>query len=105
MEVEIRFHGRWKYRDSRGPLSYAVRRGNQTLVEDGPTGGNPSEWQLICEDVEANFQDADQVPRLYRRDMARCIPWSTLWKGAGEQTSRTDLLAEMGSSDFRPTFQ
>jgi hypothetical protein len=105
MEVDIRFHGRWKYRDSRGPLSYAVRRGNQTLVEDGPTGGNPSEWQLVCEDVEANFPDADKVPRLYRRDMARCTPWSTLWNGAGEQTSRTELLAKMGKSDFQPTFR
>jgi len=105
MEVEIEFRGRWIYRSSRGPLSYDVRRGNVTVVEDGPTGGDPSEWPPVYEDVQANFPDSEKVPRLYRRDMARCIPWSNLWKGAGEKTSRTDLLAEMGKSDFQPTFR
>lgn len=105
MEVDLRFHGRWKYRESRGPLSYAVRRGNQTLVEEGPTGGDPSEWRPVCEDVKANFPDADKVPRVYRRDMARCAPWSDLWQGAGEETSRTELLASMSESDFRPAFR
>lgn len=105
MEVDIRFHGRWMDRQTRGPLSYAVRQGNQTLAKEGPTGGNPSGWQLVCEDVEANFPDAEKVPRLYRQDMARCVPWSTLWNGAGEQTSRTELLASMSESDFRPSFR
>lgn len=105
MEVELKFHGRWMYRDSRGPLSYAVRRGNQTLVEEGPTGGDPSEWKPVCEDVEANFPDKDKVPRLYRQEMARCVLWSSLWQGAGEETSRTELLASMSESDFRPPFR
>lgn len=105
MEVDIRFHGHWMDRQTRGPLSYAVRQGNQTLAEEGPTGGNPSEWQLVCEDVEANFPDAEKVPRLYRRDMARCTSWTNLWNGAGEQTSRTELLASMSESDFRPSFR
>ncbi|MGB3561658.1 MAG: hypothetical protein WBH85_19235 [Thermoanaerobaculia bacterium] len=105
MEVEIKFQGHWIYRASRGPLTFAVRRGFQTVVADGPTGGDPSQWQPVCEDVEANFAEADKVPRLYRRDMARCTPWSTLWNGAGEQMSRTELLAEMGKSDFQPTFR
>lgn len=105
MEVDLRFHGHWVYRGSRGPLTYAIRQGNRTLDEEGPTGGDPSEWQLVCEDVEANFPEDGKVPRLYRWEMARCTPWSDLWDGTGEQTSRTELLAEMRKSDFQPTFR
>ena len=105
LEVDIRFHGRWMDRESRGPLSYTVRKGNRTLAEGGPMGGNPADWQLVCEDVKANFPEADNIPRLYRRDMARCTSWNTLWSGAGEQTSRTEMLASMSESDFRPKFR
>lgn len=83
-------------------MSWVVRQGDQVLSESGGTGGNPDRWQPVCEDVEANFPDAEGVPKRFRSSMRRCIPWETLWTGAGKSTSRADILDQLAEYDFEP---
>jgi hypothetical protein len=103
IEVEMkRIWGLWRERKDGGPLSYVVRQGSEVLAENEGTGGNPDRWQPVCEDVEANFPDAESVPRAFRSSMKGCLRWADLWTGAGESTSRVELLQKLAEYDFQP---
>ena len=105
IEIEVdlrRIWGLWRDRKDGGPMSWVVRQGDQVLSESGGTGGNPDRWQPVCEDVEANFPDAEGVPKRFRSAMSRCIRWETLWTGAGKSTSRADILEQLAEYDFEP---
>lgn len=105
IEIEVdlrRIWGLWRDRTDGGPMSWVVRQGDQVLSESGGTGGNPDRWQPVCEDVEANFPDAEEVPKRIRSAMSRCIRWETLWTGAGKSTSRADILEQLAEYDFEP---
>jgi len=105
IEIEVdlkRIWGLWRERKQGGPLSYVIRQGVNVLAESTGTGGNPDHWQPICEDVEANFDASDGVPKAFRNSMSRCIRWETLWTGAGKSTSRADILEQLAEYDFEP---
>ena len=105
IEIEVdlrRIWGLWRDRKDGGPMSWVVRQGDQVLSESGGSGGNPDRWQPVCEDVEANFPDAEGVPKRFRSAMSRCIRWETLWTGAGKSTSRADILEQLAEYDFEP---
>ncbi len=103
VEVEIkRVWGLWRQRTDGGPLSYLIRQGDRVLAGHSGTGGDPNRWSPVCEDVEANFADADSVPARFRDPMSRCIRWVDLWTGAGRSSSRNAILAELASYDFEP---
>lgn len=103
IEVEMkRIWGLWRDRKDGGPLTYIIRQGTEVLAEHQGTGGNPDRWQPVCEDVEANFADTRGVPKRFRNAMSRCVRWSELWAGAGQSTSRSDILAALAEYDFRP---
>jgi hypothetical protein len=105
VEIEVdmkRIWGLWRDRKEGGPMSYVVRQGNEILIERGGTGGNPDRWEPVCEDVEANFPEAQEVPRAFRRAMNRCVRWSDLWNGTGQSTSRPEILRALADYDFEP---
>lgn len=104
LEIDIHLSRGWELGrpGAGGPLSYVVRQGDRLVAEQERAGGSPSEWPPVCEDVEANFPGEDRVPRRYRSEMRRCVRWTTLWRGQGQGSSRQELLAWMGESDFRP---
>lgn len=103
IDVEVkRIWGLWRDRKDGGPLSYLIRQGSEVLAEQQGTGGNPDRWRPVCEDVEANFRDADGVPKRFRNAMVRCIRWSELWTGTGSSTSRTQILDELAAYEFEP---
>lgn len=103
IEVEMkRIWGLWRDRKDGGPLSYVIRQGSEVLAEIKGTGGNPDGWQPVCEDVEANFPDAQGVPGAFRSSMNRCLRWVDLWTGAGRSTSRTEILEELAEYGFEP---
>lgn len=105
VEIEVdmkRIWGLWRNRKDGGPLSYVVRQGGEVLVEQSGTGGNPERWQPVCEDVEANFPDAEGVPKAFRNPMSRCVRWAELWNGPGKSTSRPGILEELAEYDFEP---
>jgi len=104
VEIEVdmkRIWGLWRDRKDGGPLSYVIRQGSNVLVKNDGTGGNPDQWQPVCEDVEANFPDAQGVPRAFRSSMGRCVRWGTLWSGAGK-TARAEILRQLADHDFEP---
>ena len=103
IEVEMkRIWGLWRQRQDGGPLSYVIRQGAEALDEHGGTGGDPDRWRPVCEDVEANFPDSEEVPKRFRNVMSRCTRWAELWTGAGRSTSRAEILALLADHDFRP---
>ena len=105
IEVEVdmrRIWGAWRDRNQGGPLSYIIRQGTRVLAEQSGTGGNPSRWQPVCEDVEANFPDAEGVPKAFRNPMSRCVRWAELWNGPGKTTSRSEILRQLAENDFEP---
>ena len=103
IEVEMkRIWGLWRDRKDGGPLSYIVRQGVEVLAADEGTGGNPDRWQPVCEDVEANFTDSQEVPRQFRGAMNRCVRWAELWSGKGQLTSRSEILTELARFGFEP---
>lgn len=105
IEIEVdmkRIWGLWRNRKDGGPLSYVIRQGSEVLAENEGTGGNPDRWQPVCEDLEANFPDAQRVPRAFRSSMSRCVRWAALWSGAGESTSRKEILQGLAEYDFEP---
>ncbi len=105
LEVEVdmkRIWGAWRGRAEGGPLRYKIRQGVEVLAEQSGTGGNPNRWQPVCEDVEANFPDAEGVPKAFRNPMSRCVRWADLWNGPGKSTSRSEILKELAEYDFEP---
>jgi len=103
IEVELkRLWGLWRDRRDGGPLSYVIRQGQEVLAEHGGAGGNPDRWQPVCEDVQVNFPQAETVPKRFRNSMSRCVRWSQLWTGAGQTTSRDEILANLEAYDFHP---
>lgn len=105
VEIEVdmkRIWGLWRDRKEGGPLSYVIRQGSEVLAESEGSGGNPDRWQPICEDVEANFPDAQGVPGAFRSSMSRCVRWDTLWTDAGLPISRADILRDLAEYDFEP---
>ena len=104
IDVEIkRIWGLWRQRKDGGPLSYLVRQGVEVLAEHQGTGGNPDRWSPVCEDVEANFPDAEGVPKRFRYEMERCVRWQELWTGPGKSTSRSEILENLAQFDFEPS--
>jgi len=97
-----RLWGLWRQRKDGGPLSFVVRKSDQILAENPGTGGDPDRWNPVCEDVEANFPDSEKVPARFRNPMSRCIRWADLWTGAGQSTSRGEILAKLAQYDFQP---
>jgi hypothetical protein len=103
IEVEmVRIWGLWRQRKDGGPLRYAIRQGAEVLAENPGAGGDPNRWQPVCEDVEANFPDADGVPKRFRTAMSRCIRWAELWTGSGRSTDRAAILTNLAEYDFEP---
>lgn len=103
VEVEMkRIWGLWREKKDGGPLSYIIRQGDDVLAKDQGSGGNPDRWQPVCEDVEANFPDAQGVPKRFRNQMGRCARWSELWTAGGQSTSRSEILADLARYDFQP---
>lgn len=91
----------WRQGTDGGPLSFVIRQGNQTLVENQGIGGDPDRWQPVCEDLEANFPDSEKLPSRFRNPMSRCVHWGDLWTGAGQSTSREEILANLAAHDFQ----
>ena len=105
LEIEVdmeRSWGLWRDRSDGGPLSYVIRQGVRVLGESKGAGGNPDDWQPVCEDIEANFPESQGVPRAYRSSMSRCARWADLWNGPGKETSRTEILEDLAEYDFEP---
>ena len=105
VEIEVdmkRIWGLWRDRKEGGPMSYAIRQGDEILAEQRATGGNPDRWQPVCEDVEANFPGSDNVPKAFRSAMNRCLRWNALWTGEGKSTSRSEILKDLATYDFEP---
>lgn len=103
IDVEMkRIWGLWRQRSDGGPLSYTIRQGDRVLAEHPGTGGDPDRWRPVCEDVEANFPDAEKVPRRFRSLMSRCVRWADLWTGSGRSSSRSEILAALAEYDFQP---
>ena len=97
LEVDLqvkRIWGLWRDTDSSGPLSYTVKQGTEILTENTGTGGDPSRWRPICEDIEANFPDAKKVPSVHRTAMSRCVGWPELWPDREPVTPRMEILAK-----------
>lgn len=106
VDVEVKMNriwGLWREKKDGGPLSYLIRQGVDVLAENQGTGGNPDRWQPVCEDVEANFPDAQGVPKRFRNQMGRCIRWSKLWTAGGQSTSRSEILGDLAEYDFQPS--
>lgn len=105
LEIEVdmeRSWGLWRDRSDGGPLSYVIRQGVRVLGESKGAGGNPDDWQPVCEDIEANFPESQGVPRAYRSSMSRCARWADLWNGPAKETSRTEILEDLAEYDFEP---
>lgn len=105
LEIDVamtRIWGLWRQRRDGGPLSFVIRSGDQVLAENDGTGGDPNRWRPVCEDVEANFPDSETVPKRFRSSMGRCIRWTELWTGAGQETSREDILRSLAEDEFQP---
>jgi hypothetical protein len=104
IDVEMtRIWGLWRQRKDGGPLSYVIRQGDRILAEHGGTGGDPNRWSPVCEDVEANFPEATDVPKRFRNSMSRCIRWAELWEGPGANTDRADILERLAEYEFQPS--
>lgn len=105
IEIEVdmkRIWGLWRDRKDGGPMSYVVRQGADVLTEQSGTGGNPDRWHRVCEDVEANFSEAQGVPSAFRSAMSNCVRWADLWNSTGKSTSRPEILKELAEHDFEP---
>lgn len=103
IEVEMkRIWGLWRQRQDGGPLSYVIRQGGRVLAEHPGTGGDPDRWSPICEDVEANFVDSDEIPKRFRNPMSRCVRWAEMWSDLRETTDRSAILKKLAESDFQP---
>lgn len=105
IEIEVgmtRIWGVWRQRKDGGPLSYDIRQGDRVLAEHGGTGGDPNRWNPVCEDVEANFPIAEEVPKRWRNSMSRCIRWGGLWTGTGRSTDRVEILKRLAGVEFQP---
>ncbi len=104
VEIEVdmkRIWGLWRDRKAGGPLSYVIRQGSQVLAENDGTGGNPDRWQPVCEDVEANFPEAEKHAKGFPQlDGAMCpLGHSLDRRRAIDFTSRD--LESAGRARFR----
>ncbi len=95
--------GRFRFSGQRqGPVSWALERGEERVAEEQRAGPQPEDWPLLCEEVEANLDPGQKVPRLVRRMLADCVRWSQLWPGVEGVPERGAVRQELARYDFRP---
>ncbi len=88
---------------SADPVSYRFVQGENVTVRER-VGGDPDEWALLCEEVEANDSSAKPSKRT-RRLLEGCSRWASLWTGLGdgaEVPSRDEVRESLALFKYRP---
>lgn len=85
------------------PVSYRFVQGENVTVREG-VGGDPDNWPLLCEEVEANHAGAKPSKRT-RRMLEGCSRWASLWMGLGDGTdvpTRDEVRESLALFKYRP---
>lgn len=78
-----------------GAVYVKVTADGKEIVNLEKAGQPPAEWQLLCEDVEANVEEGDKPNAEQRRQLKRCISWTKLWPEGTSPKTREELHGEM----------
>lgn len=87
---------------SKNPISYRVAQGGRVVTLDEEVGGEPDDWQEVCEDLELSL-DGEEPSRAERRRLEGCVRWADLWPAGSDGPSREQILEALARFDYRPT--
>ncbi len=100
-DVELRFHqSRLAFGSSEGPLSYRFVQGETVEVIE-KQGGDPEDWPLVCEEVEANAAPGGELKKSLRRQLDGCRRWSEIWERL-EVPGRDEVREALALFRYRP---
>ncbi len=100
-DVELKFRQpRLAFGSSEGPLSYRLVQGETVAVIE-KQGGDPEDWAVVCEELEANAEDSRELKKSLRRQLDDCTPWAALWTGR-EVPSRDEVREALALFRYRP---
>ena len=64
-------------------------------------GGDPEDWPLVCEEIEANAEDGEQLGRSLRSLLDDCTRWPDLWSGL-DVPPRDEVREALAMFLYRP---
>ena len=85
---------------SEGPLSYRFVQGRTVEVIE-KQGGDPEDWPLVCEEIEANAAPGKELKKSLRRQLDDCRRWTELW-GDLEVPPRDQVREALALFRYRP---
>ena len=101
-DIELKFsQPKLAFGRSGGPLSFRFVQG-KTVEVVAKQGGDPEDWLLVCEEIEANAEDGKELEKSLRRQLEGCVRWAELWPGVDEAPSRDEIREALALFDYRP---
>ena len=100
VDVQLKFRQtRFNLGLSEGPISYRLVQGRYVKTID-KQGGDPEDWPLVCEEIEANAEDG-KLNRSLRSLLDDCTRWPDLWPGL-EVPPRDEVREALEMFLYRP---
>ncbi len=100
-DVELKFSQlRLAFGGSEGPVSFRFVQGRTVEVIE-KKGGDPEDWPLVCEEIEANAVPGKELKKSLRRQLDNCRRWADLW-GDLEVPPRGEVREALALFRYRP---
>lgn len=100
-DVELKFRQpQFAFGRSEGPVSFRLVQGKSVEVIE-KTGGDPEEWPLVCEEIEANAAEGQELKKSLRKQLEDCVRWAELWPGL-DVPSRDEVREALALFRYRP---
>ncbi len=100
-DVELKFRQtKLAFGRTGGPISFRFVQGKNVEVVE-KQGGDPEDWPLVCEEIEANVEDGKELKKSLRRELDDCQRWAAIWNGL-EVPDRDEIREALALFDYRP---